>query len=87
MEKLLKHRKAIIQYDPFKKMDLYFVPRTGKSYVVSAKNKRKLFLDGDLELQGELFINNRFVKDNAKNRAKLTQDTKNKKPINKSMDR
>ena len=45
-----------------KKMDLYFVPQTGKSYVGSAKNKRKLFLDGDFELQGELFIHNRFIR-------------------------
>ena len=57
-------------------MDLYFEPQTGKSYNVTAKNKHKLLLDKNLEVQGELCIHHHFVKDNAKNLAKLTQDTK-----------
>ena len=36
---------------------MYFVPLTGKSYDVSSKNNHKLLLSGDLETQGELFIN------------------------------
>ena len=79
--KIVNTQKAIIQYDPYKRKQMYFVPRTGKSYVVSSKNKHKLFSSGDLELKGELFINGRFVKDNAKNRAKLNQENKIKNPV------
>ena len=78
--KIVKSQHAVIQYDPFKKQDMYFLPKTGKSYVVNAKNKRKLYLSGNLELKNELFINNRFVKDNAQNRAKLNQEGKIKNP-------
>ena len=64
---LVRSRKAYIEYDPFKKRKVYFVPRTGKSYVINATNKRKLFLAGDLDLQGEIFLNSRIVKDSARN--------------------
>ena len=79
--KLEKSQKAIIQYNPYKRRELYFVPRTGKSYVVSPKNKRMLYLAGDLDLQGELFINNRFVKDTPRNRSKLNCSNKIKNPL------
>ena len=79
--KIVNTQKAIIQYDPYKRKQMYFVPRTGKSYVVSSKNKHKLFSSGDLELKGELFINGRFLKANAKNRAKLNQENKIKNPV------
>ena len=60
--KNVNSQKAMIQYDPYKRKQMYFVPRTGKSYVVSSKNKHKLFCSGDLELKSELFINSRFIK-------------------------
>ena len=78
--KIVKSQYAAMQYDPYRKQNMYFLPKTGKSYVVNAKNKRKLFLAGELELKGELFINNRFVKDNAHNRATLNQEGKIKNP-------
>ena len=68
---LIKTQKAIVQYDPFKKRNVYFLPSTGKSLAFNARNKRKLYLSGDLELKDELFINNRFVKDNKRNRSRI----------------
>ena len=65
--RLIKTQKAIVQYDPFKKRNVYFLPLTGKSLVFNARNKLKLFLAGDLELKDELFIKNRFVEDNKRN--------------------
>ena len=53
----------------------------GKSDVVSPKNKRMLYLAGDLDLQGELFINNRFVKDTPRNRSKLNRSNNIKNPL------
>ena len=68
---MIKSQKATVQYDPFKKRNVYFLPRTGKSIAFNTKNKHKLFVAGDLDLKDKLFINNRFVKDNKRNRSRI----------------